>query len=156
MKGRRFDPESSAGASNCRLAVGAREASWRANGRITRGGTSIVRPKRVGCVFALTLPAVVLSGSSEQSPSIQRTPIRGTVVAVCSHTTHGTPDCFAKTPDPGTGDRDGYHAGGGAVSFERPPAGGHIPRLGDHLMVTVVMKVNRPSTVLRVTLIPAA
>jgi hypothetical protein len=136
MKGRRFDLGSSAGASNCGLAVGAREASWRGQWAAYSGrATRIVRPKRVGCVFALTLPAVVLSGSSERSPSIQRHANSGTVVAVCSHTTHGTPDCFAMTPDPGTADRDGYYAGGGAVSFERPPAGGHIPRLGEHLMV---------------------
>jgi hypothetical protein len=103
--------------------------------------TRIVRA--IACVTALSVVGVFVGGCAKQSQSAQRHTYTGTVVAVCSHMAAGIPDCFAITPDPGTAYKDGYYAGGGAVTFERPPAGGQIPRVGDRLTVTVVMIPNR-------------
>jgi hypothetical protein len=80
----------------------------------------------------------------------------GTVTAVCSHTTQGIPDCFALTPDPGTAHRDGYYAGAGAVSFGPPAKRDPIPRIGDHVTVTVNQAVNQAGTVTRVSRAPTA
>jgi hypothetical protein len=96
-----------------------------------------------------------LTSCFREDPLTQRYTYTGTVVAVCSHETHHIPDCFAMTPDPGTAYRDGYYAGGGAVSFGRPPADRHIPRLEDHLVVTVVTSPNR-TTVVEVTPVPVS
>jgi hypothetical protein len=102
-----------------------------------------LQAKSLARVVGLMLAAALLNGCSERSPSIERHTYTGIVVAICSHTTDGRPDCFAMEPDAGTAYRDGYYAGGGAVSFGRPPVGVHIPRMGDHLTVTVVMEPNR-------------
>jgi hypothetical protein len=53
------------------------------------------------------------------------------------------PDKVVDDAPTGTAYKDGYYAGGGAVTFGRPPAGGQIPRVGDRLTVTVVMIPNR-------------
>jgi len=107
----------------------------------SRGG-SWRRPVALVAVAILVLTGVFLLGFvSGRDTSMHRYTYTGTVVAVCSRPRGGTPGCFAVTPDPGTAHRDGYYAGHGDVSFGSPPEE-EIPRVGDHVTVTVVSVID--------------
>jgi hypothetical protein len=116
-----------------------------------------VRRSLLVAASVLALGGVLLTGcSTGRGTPTRRYTYTGTVVAVCSQRTDDVPDCFAIRPDAGTAREDGYYAGGGAVSFGSPPAGAHVPRVGDHLTVTVATAVNQPSAVVQVVPAPVA
>jgi|SRR5436853_3955255 len=104
----------------------------------------------VAAVVVLVV-AFLLGVAVGRDPSTHRYTYTGTVTAVCSHPPDAIPGCFAITPDPGTSNRDGYYAGQGDVSFGSPPSEGPVPRVGDHVTVTVVTVVDAGSAVTQVS-----
>jgi hypothetical protein len=108
----------------------------------------------VGAVLVASVGAFLIGTFAARDTTMHRYTYTGTVVAVCSHPTGGIPGCFAITPDAGTAHRDGYYGGRGDVSFGSPPGDAPLPRVGDHVTVTVVSVVDAGAAVTQVAHAP--